>query len=280
MAKTFSEDVHILDTTGSKIRITLEKEANIRVGANGAKGYVAVYSSSADQSDLDAAPSIVLEGETARLWIGTKNISGEILIFPNEFDQSDPKRATIQLHAQRADLRMGGGGKAGHVLLFPSQGDRDKEKTASLHLDGEAGDIIFQNADAAEDFDVVDSALVDPGTVVVIGEDTKLCACRRGYDKRVAGVIAGAGQKRPAIILGRRASDHKRLPVALVGKVFCKADAQFGSIQLGDLLTTSPTAGHAMKAADPLKAFGAVLGKALGSLDHGRGLVPLLVSLQ
>jgi hypothetical protein len=35
-----------------------------------------------------------------------------------------------------------------------------------------------------------------------------------------------------------------------------------------------------MKAGDPLKAFGAVIGKALRRLDAGQGLIPILVSLQ
>ena len=66
----------------------------------------------------------------------------------------------------------------------------------------------------------------------------------------------------------------------MVGKVHCKVDAQYSPIEVGDLLTTSPTLGHAMKASDPLKAFGAVLGKALRPLKEGQGLVPILVALQ
>jgi hypothetical protein len=68
--------------------------------------------------------------------------------------------------------------------------------------------------------------------------------------------------------------------VALVGKVYCKVDAQYGPIEVGDLLTTSPTLGHAMKASDPLKAFGAVIGKALRPLLAGQGLIPILIALQ
>jgi hypothetical protein len=68
--------------------------------------------------------------------------------------------------------------------------------------------------------------------------------------------------------------------VAVVGKVYCKVDAQYAPIEVGDLLTTSPTPGHAMKADDPLRAFGAVIGKALRGLQSGQGLVPILVALQ
>jgi hypothetical protein len=69
-----------------------------------------------------------------------------------------------------------------------------------------------------------------------------------------------------------------RAPVALVGKVFCKVDADFAPIAVGDLLTTSPTAGCAMRATD--RAFGAVIGKALASHADGLGLIPILVTLQ
>ena len=69
--------------------------------------------------------------------------------------------------------------------------------------------------------------------------------------------------------------------VALVGKVYCKVDAQHASIEVGDMLTTSATNGHAMKAEDPMKAFGAVIGKALQSMPQGqKGLIAILVALQ
>src|SRR4029453_11988001 len=100
------------------------------------------------------------------------------------------------------------------------------------------------------------------------------------YDTRVAGVLSGAGDYRPAIILGREQSQNNRLPLALAGKVFCKVDGQYSPIGVGALLTTSPTPGHAMKADDPLRAFGAVIGKALCPLKAGQGVIPILIALQ
>jgi hypothetical protein len=70
------------------------------------------------------------------------------------------------------------------------------------------------------------------------------------------------------------------MPIALMGKVYCKVDASYGAIEVGDLLTTSPTPGHAMKADDPMKAFGSVIGKALRPLAIGEGLIPILIALQ
>jgi hypothetical protein len=81
-------------------------------------------------------------------------------------------------------------------------------------------------------------------------------------------------------VLDKQGAQPNRKPIALVGKVYCKVDAQYGVVETGDLLTTSPTPGHAMKASDRLKAFGAVVGKALRPLTAGQGLIPILVALQ
>ena len=59
----------------------------------------------------------------------------------------------------------------------------------------------------------------------------------------------------------------------------CKVDASYGAIKVGDLLTTSPTKGHARKVADAEKAAGAVIGKALGSLKEGTGVIAVLVTM-
>jgi hypothetical protein len=115
---------------------------------------------------------------------------------------------------------------------------------------------------------------------MVITEEGIVERSQRAYDRRVAGVISGAGTYKSAIVLDKQDSRANRVPIALVGKTYCKADAQHGPIELGDMLTTSPTAGHAMKAGDLHKAFGAVIGKALRPLEAGQGLIPILIALQ
>ncbi len=142
------------------------------------------------------------------------------------------------------------------------------------------GDIRLTNADCAEDFDICETEQIEPGTVMVVGEDGKLQQSQKAYDKRVAGVVSGAGNYKPGIVLDKQAASHKRQPIALLGKVYCKVDAQYGVIEVGDLLTTSPTPGHAMKCGDPVKSPGAVIGKALRSHTEGMGLIPLLIALQ
>jgi hypothetical protein len=142
------------------------------------------------------------------------------------------------------------------------------------------GDIKLINADCAEDFDIVGLEKVEPGTVMVIDSEGALRSSNKAYDKRVAGVISGAGSYKPGLILDKQESSNNRMPIALMGKVYCKVDASYGAIEVGDLLTTSTTPGHAMKADNPLKAFGTVIGKALRPLAEGQGLIPVLVALQ
>jgi hypothetical protein len=142
------------------------------------------------------------------------------------------------------------------------------------------GDIRLLNADCAEDFTIGLDSAVEPGTVMVVGEDGALFPSRRAYDTCVAGVVSGAGDFKHGIVLDKQKSTHTRQPIALVGNVYCKVDAQYGAIAVGDLLTTSATPGHAMKADDPAKAFGAVIGKALRPLAEGQGLIPILIALQ
>ena len=141
------------------------------------------------------------------------------------------------------------------------------------------GDIFLPGADCAEHFDIVDEEPIEPGAVVVIDQGGALRQSHQAYDTKVAGVVSGAGTYRPAIVLDKQQVSLNRLPVSLVGKVFCKVDAQYSPIEVGDLLTSSPTLGHAMKATDPSRAFGAVIGKALRPLRGGSDLIPILISL-
>jgi hypothetical protein len=142
------------------------------------------------------------------------------------------------------------------------------------------GDIFLPGADCAEHFDTVEADQIEAGTVVVIDRRGALRPSREAYDKKVAGVVSGGGSYRPAIVLDKQPSQNGRVPVALVGKVCCKVDARYSPVDVGDLLTTSPTAGHAMKVDDPSRAFGAVIGKALQALTEGQALIPILIALQ
>jgi hypothetical protein len=188
-------------------------------------------------------------------------------------DGSD--REVFQFDAGNAVLRVGASGNEGDIIV------RDDAGNETIHLNGATGDIILSNADVAEQFDLAEAVQALPGSVMVLADGGRVRPASEAYDRRVVGVIAGAGDYRPGIVMHHRASDHaRRVPIAMVGKASCRADAQYGAISTGDLLTSSPTPGCAMRADDSHRAFGAVIGKALTSLEKGSGLVDMIISLQ
>ena len=136
------------------------------------------------------------------------------------------------------------------------------------------------------------------------------------YDRKVAGVISGANGLKPGMVMAglsdrgnaqrgtmndqRSGTPHDahspdpnpetrnpaageagEHPVALTGRVYVWADASYGPIAPGDLLTTSATPGHAMRADDKINfPRGCVIGKAMSRLEKGKGLVLVLVQPQ
>jgi hypothetical protein len=90
-------------------------------------------------------------------------------------------------------------------------------------------------------------------------------------------VVSGAGGLPAGAILGNLPGHEDAPPIALSGRVWVRCE---GPVAPGDLLTTSDTPGHAMRASDHSRAVGAIIGKAMTSLEQGSGLVLVLVSLQ
>ena len=140
---------------------------------------------------------------------------------------------------------------------------------------------ILGGADIVEGFETGDDVL-EPGTVVVIDErhPGELRVSSRAYDSRVAGVVSGAGGVSPGLRLGQDGVMDGETSVAMSGRVYVRCSADNGRIHPGDLLTTSDTTGHAMRASISERSLGAIIGKAMTSLDDGTGLVLVLVNLQ
>ena len=143
---------------------------------------------------------------------------------------------------------------------------------------------ISGGADIAEPFDVVGNTQVSPGMIVSIhpGHVGKLTVASEAYDRKVAGIVSGANGIGTGMVLAQDGTladgEH---PIALTGRVWVLADAGAnGPIEPGHMLTSSATLGHAMRADDPRRAFGATVGKAMSALDAGKGMVLVLVNLQ
>jgi hypothetical protein len=154
---------------------------------------------------------------------------------------------------------------------------------AKLEVNGTARVTVLEitGADLAEKFPTTET--LEPGTVVEIDPDNpgQLRKARGAYNTRVAGVVAGANGLSKGIVLGNLEGSEDHTPIAMSGRVWVYADATHEAIEPGDLLTTSDTPGHAMKASDPTRAHGTVIGKAMTRLEKGKtGMVLVLVNLQ
>lgn len=197
---------------------------------------------------------------------------------------TDPSIGTIHLDADD------GGDGGGKIILQTAGGD------PTIKLDADYGDGLGRmttdvleikgGADLSEQFEVrsdLSDHDVAPGMLVCIDPENpgKLVLSSKAYDPTVAGIISGAGGIQPGMLMGQTGSiSDGQHAVALTGRVYCRADASFGSIKPGDFLTTSPVPGHAMLARDRNRSYGAVIGKAMTSLEQGAGLVLVLVNLQ
>jgi hypothetical protein len=238
--------------------------------------------------DLNS-PVNIIAPNIGRIELSALSGGGRLRIRDNENDITAELTAALNV----AVLSLGGSGYDGTVFIKNGAGERvihlngrdqdvrlfNADGDQTIILDGGTGDIKLTGGDTAEEFELVDDDVVPPGSVMVISPDGRLATSLQPYDRRVAGVISGAGDGRPGIVLGT-GGRGPRQPVALAGRVCCQADATHAPIDAGDLLTTSSIPGHAMKADDPAATFGAVLGKSLGALPSGTGLIPILVALQ
>jgi hypothetical protein len=214
------------------------------------------------------------------------------------FDSDEENAREIVTITGNGDIRfrgnLMGGGKGGYVM---------DQFVNGLGETLEQGDVIVVG-------DNQTSLYYDSNNNIPIPE---VEVAQRGYDTRVCGIVCEVyGKLRSedgqAANPGTRARKGRRSKLATRPQAFlpeelekldrtkvesgqigwmvtlgafahCKVDADFAAIKAGDLLTTSPTKGHAQKVLDPSKAVGAILGKALGSLHKGQGKIPVLVLL-
>jgi hypothetical protein len=253
-------DIVVRDAKGNEVFHVDGDTAAVYVGASGNEGDIIVR-------DASAREVFRFDGQYAALYVGADGNEGDIIV------RDGAGRQVFHVDGQFALVDVGAAGNEGDIRVWDDAGN------VRIHLDGGAGDIKLFGADCAEHFEIRDAG-VSEGSVVVIGGDGALCQSEGAYDRRVAGVVSGAGGLRPGIVLGRDPTSCAGRPIALAGRVHCRVDADSGAIAVGDLLTTSDTPGHAMKAQDPERAFGAVIGKALAPLRDGRDLIPILVALQ
>jgi hypothetical protein len=246
---------------------------------------------------MDQAPKLIIKEETGNVGIGTSNPTS-----PLGFPAANGRKVT---YYEREDWGFGGvsyfngfvrqwAGKFGAHSW--GHADTEGEFLEYMRLNASGNLTVYGatstevltitgGSDLSESFNVKADAeaTVEPGMVVAIDPANPggLTVATQAYDKKVAGVISGAGGVNTGMLMGHKGTiADGRHPVALTGRVYVWCDAASGAIEPGDLLTTSTTPGHAMKASNTSEAPGATIGKAMTSLQSGKGLVLVLVSLQ
>ncbi len=117
---------------------------------------------------------------------------------------------------------------------------------------------------------VVDQ-IIEPGELLALDpqRSSELVLAAEPADPGVIGVA-----------MDRAVEIEGRLHVPVISHAFAevKADAGYGAIHAGDLLTASGTPGHAMRSGDPRP--GTVIGKAIEPLEAGTGVIRVLLMMR
>jgi hypothetical protein len=170
------------------------------------------------------------------------------------------------------------------------QGNLSLSSTSGAHITFADGTVqstaytgVTCGGDYAESVDVTgDRTNYEPGDVLVIDPAApgRFLKANEAYSTMVAGIYS----TKPGVVGRRQTTDPKtsttEVPMAMVGIVPTKVSAENGPIKIGDLLVASSTLGRAMKGTDRSQLTGTVIGKALGALDSGTGVIEVLVTLQ
>lgn len=176
----------------------------------------------------------------------------------------------IGTNSPAATLDVAGNIKVSGSITFPN-GD----------IQSVAWNGTLCGGDYAESVDVSgDRKRYEPGDVLVIDPkaEGKFLKAAEPYSTSVMGIYS----TKPGLT-GRRqttAKDPDEVPMAMMGIVPTKVSTENGPIHPGDLLVTSSTPGYAMKGTDRGRMIGALIGKALGSLGSGTGIIEVGITLQ
>ncbi|MCS7300294.1 MAG: hypothetical protein NZ556_01890 [Fimbriimonadales bacterium] len=212
--------------------------------------------------------------DTGRVGIGTPTPPAQLTV--DGALSVDPLRVRTEDSSGNATTRLIVTA-AGNVGIGTTAPDQRLVVNGTAKVDA----LQIVGGDVAEKFPVLGE--VEPGMVVEIDPDNPghLRKARGAYNKRVVGVVSGANNLPAGAILGHLEGSESHTPIAISGRVWVYADATKCAIEPGDLLTTAEKPGYAMKARDPRKSHGAILGKAMTRLEKGKtGLVLVVVNLQ
>ncbi|MBI4671189.1 MAG: hypothetical protein HY741_05920 [Chloroflexi bacterium] len=259
----------VLDTVNNRDLVVLTGSGNVGIGTTSPAYTLNVIGSASIQKGLSSIPLAL-----AAFQAHNGGTSGEAALFRTE--------SAANPNAVLKSVKEAGGT---NDFFKCARHNANNTETQLCHID--TNGTFHAGSDFAEALAAKGGKSgYEPGDVVVLGTDPRSTVEKSNhpYDVHVVGVYS----TRPAV-LGEDAGSQTGLdniPVAVIGIVPTKVTAENGAIQRGDLLTTSSTPGYAMKARPMLingveiYPPGTILGKALGSLESGTGMIPVLITLR
>ena len=129
--------------------------------------------------------------------------------------------------------------------------------------------FYWYDSDALVSFPSDEVDKICEGTVVSIQDDRTVAPSARSYDARVVGVAVAVSPRGGWCDAASLAGDlamvkvNGSVAVQIIGRVPVRVCGVGGPINVGDLLVASDRPGVAMRASNPYRALGAVVGKAL-----------------
>jgi len=118
---------------------------------------------------------------------------------------------------------------------------------------------------------------LEPGDVLVVDDAGQMTRSTEAAQENVVGVYS----TQPGFLGGadENGNNAGKVPLAVIGVVPVKVTGENGAIKPGNLLVTSSTPGHAMKAGAD-RRVGTIIGKALTPFNGSSGVIQMLVVLQ
>jgi len=279
---------------GSVIQFDAASALKFGIGASESGNSLYLFTTTTESNDAPANYKMVMNAD-GNVGIGTTSPTERLDIQNGGLRVANTRLNDNEINRYGDDALLiqyrnaaTGGFPAGNTILNANGGNvgiGTTSPTTKLHVEGTTTTKVLAitgGSDLAEPFEISESQAIPKGALVIIDEENpgQLKLSHQAYDKRVAGVVSGAGGINPGLTLTQEGVMEGGQNVALSGRVYALATAANGPIKPGDLLTTSDMPGHAMKATDAARSHGTIIGKAMSSLEKGEGLVLVLVNLQ